>query len=117
MHATTGDFANGIEPRQRGGGIEIGGNAPHPVVRGWGHRKRHSHGVQPQLAAAPQDRGELFDQLGFAHRAEIQPQLRQLLLLHGANHGAAELIAGQQFTATGEKRCSIGLHQACPFAP
>ena len=85
-------------------------------MRGWCHRQRHLHGVQPQLAAAPQDRGELFGQLGFAHRAQVQPQLRQLLLLHGANHGSAELIARQQFTATGEERLAIGLHQACPFA-
>ena len=73
-------------------------------------------GSSPSSRQRPRIVGKLFGQLGFAHRAQIEPELRQLLLLHGANHGSAELIARQQFTATGEERLAIGLHQACPFA-
>ena len=72
-------------------------------MRCWCHRQRHLHGVEPNSRQRPRIVGNCLVSLA-SPTGRVQPKLRQLLLLHGANHGSAELIARQQFTATGEQR-------------
>ena len=110
MHPGAGHLPNGIEARQACGGLQICCHPPHPVVGGRCHGDGGLGGFEAQLAAAPQDRGELLVQPVFPHGPEVEPEVIDPVLLHPAGEGSTHLVAGGEITA-----CQIS-HGAVPLA-
>ena len=99
MDAGAGHFTHGVQPRQAGGGLEIGGDAAHPVVGRWRHGDRLGCGLKAQVAAAPQDRRELAFEAFLPHRPQVEPEVIHRLGLHAAGQGPTHLVARGQITA------------------
>ena len=94
MQSCARHFANGKEPRQVGRCLQIGGNTPHPVVRGWRHGDGVFQRVQPKFTASVQDGWEARFGLFPGNRTEVKPDLSYPLPLHRLHQGATHLVAG-----------------------
>ena len=92
MQTSTGHLAHGIEPGQRGGGLQVCGHPSHPVVGGWGHGDWPFQWIESEFVAAVQDCWEASLRLVAWDGGEVEPHLFYLLPLHGLHQGSAHLI-------------------------
>ena len=83
-----------------------------------GHRQGLPGGFEPQLAAAAHDRRELAQQALLSHRAQVQPDVAHVMLLHVARQGTAHLIPRRQVGASqmGHGALAAVVAQSGPFA-
>jgi hypothetical protein len=81
---------------------------------GGGDRNGILGGLETQLQATPEDRGELPLKPIFANRAHIQPEMIDTLVLHAACQSTADLVPRRQISTAKvrDRTMSMGIDQS-----